>query len=144
MPMQSCLVDHILFVRWTATPQQEDLPQFDEAIREARAAVKDPVFHVALLSPGIEMPAMSLQRPLIRRALKLKSQCRSLHAVYEGTGVRDAIARRFLRGLVTMFGLKGKAFIHAKADEAVAQLQADLETPGPQVLEQLRAGGLVA
>src|SRR5688572_5450534 len=106
MPLVSCTVDRILVIRWTGVPVEADLPAFDEAIANAKKNLPTPQFHIAILPAVNELPAMSLYKSLIKRAKRLEKQCQTLHGVYEGSGVRDAIARRFLKGLVTTMGLK--------------------------------------
>ena len=144
MTLKSCVVDRLLVVNWLTTPNEADVSAFDGAIALARQTVTPPLHHISILGKDLELPAVGVQRALMKRAMKLKVACESLHAVYEGGGIRDRLARRFLKTMVPMVGLKGKAFVHESMDAALAQLSTQLGEPVNAVLARVKASGVLA
>lgn len=135
MAVLASVIDRVLFIRWVSTPDESDLTRMDEVMAQAAAvAGTKPFFHISVLPPGATMPESKVQKGLMRRILKLRSRCQTLHAVYPGTNVRDAVVRRFLKGMVTLMGMKGKAFVHATIAEAVTQIATGLEMPAADVV----------
>src|SRR5258706_14544357 len=102
MPIQSAIIDHVVFIRWGTQPAPEDITAFDEVMTQARKQVEKPLFHIALVPVGIELPPVSIQKPLIKRVLKLKLSCESMHLVVEGTSIKEKLGRRFVNGLIRM------------------------------------------
>jgi hypothetical protein len=143
MAIQSAVIDHVVFIRWSTQPSAPDLDAFDAAMSQARKEVERPLFHVALLPTGIEMPPVNIQKPLIKRVLKLRASCESMHCVVEGGGIKEKLGRRFLNGMVRMFGLKEQAFVHATAAEALTQLKTRLGVSPDEILSQAQAKGLL-
>jgi hypothetical protein len=143
MTQKSCVVDRLLVVNWLTTPDETDVSAFDAAIATARQTVTPPLHHISILGKEMDMPAVGVQRALMKRAMKLKVACESLHAVYEGGGIKDRLARRFLKTMVPMVGLKGKAFVHESMAAALAQLAPQLGAPVDVVLQKLDAAGVL-
>jgi len=143
MPIQSAIIDHVVFIRWGIQAVAADLDAFDDIMSHGRKDVERPLFHVALLPTGIEMPPVSIQKPLIKRVLRLRASCQSMHCVLEGNGIKEKLGRRFLNGMVKMFGLKDQAYVHATVQEALGLLDGKLGMPVAEVEKQAREKGLL-
>ena len=144
MTIQSAVLGRFVVIRWASQPTEADIVAFDQAVASARQSLSGPVIHIALISEGIEMPPSSIQRPLIKRALKQRAVSESMHMVLEGRGLFQRIGRKFLRGMAVMFGISN-GYIHATAEEALADLKkrGALTTSPDEMLAELRQRGLL-
>lgn len=143
MAIKSARVGRVVFVRWSIQISDEDVPAFDAVMAQAKQDPGPPIFLVSLLPEGIELPPASVQKPLLKRVIRMQHACQSMHAVLEGRGVLQALGRRFLRGMAKMAGLKG-AHVNATAEEALKAMPADvLGMTAADILAQARAGGVL-
>lgn len=143
MAIHTTTIERIVFIRWNTNPQLPDVAVFDEAMSQARKELGKPIFHVSIMPEGVQLPPLAVQQALIKRVMRMRATCQSMHAVLEGRGLAARIGRRFMSGLAKTMGMGGQAYVHATVEEAIKEICAKQSLDPANVSGALSSSGLL-
>lgn len=146
MSYESGVIDRLFWVRWqTGGPRQADLDAVLGAVMTEERAQGRPLFYLAVVADGTDLPTAAERRALDDFSLQLKQHVKYSYIVIEGTGFKNAIQR----SVVTVIGRywwRGElppVSVHRTVEEALAKIAADSGMNAASLLETAIARRLV-
>lgn len=128
----------MLFVRWLDTTEAADFDRLVEEVRQRRSSSGTKVVCIALVSPASGVPDADTRARISGAIDDVWEHCSSIHVVMEGGGMRRAILRSVIAGLLLVVMRRGRSFsVLASAEEALRKAAKD----APLEIEAILAAG---
>jgi hypothetical protein len=119
----SCTIDRfsrVFFVLWHA-PAVEDTRRVLEELEKAHRSVGRPLIYVAVITEETAPPSDATRRAMDEGLRRAYECCETLHFVVEGHGFKHTILRTILAANILATGKRGRTFVDASFEEAVAR-----------------------
>lgn len=102
--IDAALVDPVLFIRWRERCDQRDVDRILKHVSAAHRIVGERLVYVSIIPVGIPPPDTETRASLREGTAAAKEFCASIHLVIEGEGLRRALTRSILAGLLLATG----------------------------------------
>lgn len=146
MPFESGVIDRLFFVRWlSGGPRPDDLSILLRAVVAERQAQGRPLYYLAVLTSGADLPNAAERRALDDFSLELKNHVRFSYVVIEGTGFKNAIQRSVIT-VIGRYWTRGELppiVVHRTVEEALEHIADDSDMDAERLIAQARTRGLI-
>jgi hypothetical protein len=145
MPFDAKLIDNVFLLRWKETARVEDVKQLPELIDRARAAVGSRLVYIAVIPVDCAPPEADARVKINEGVQDAAQFCSSIHTVIEGTGLRRALFRSVVAGILLASSRRGQSFhIHENVRDALTKAREKMDVDVERVLTAARNDGLLS
>lgn len=135
----------MLFVRWTDTTTAEDFDNLVAEIRAAREQAGRKVVYLATIPTTNQVPAADARTRITSAIEECAANCTSMHVVIEGQGMRRALVRSVMAGVLLIVMKRKHAFsVHTSIREALDAAAERAPFDVDSVMEQAQQQGALA
>lgn len=142
---RSLFIDPVLFVRWAESTEEQDFDRLVKTIADARGAEARKVVFVGLIPKSNPLPDHETRRRMTDAIEEVWPHCASIHLVIEGEGMRRALVRSVIAGLLLVIMKRSRRMsVHVDAEEALTEAAKTSRIDVPAVLARARTLGILA
>lgn len=128
----SNLFPPVFVMRWTQQPQLAEVKRLGEQVQNTANLLGDQWVYVGIIPDGVPPPDAQVRPALQEGLVEARRTCISVHLVVEGGGLRGALIRAVLAGIMYETGktrrtsLLAPVKVHASFREALVEARAQL------------------
>ncbi len=144
MPFDAKLIDNVFLLRWKETARLDDVKQLPALIDRARTEVGSRLVYIAVIPVDCAPPEADARNAINEEVQEAAKFCSSIHTVIEGTGLRRALFRSVVAGILLASSRRGQSFhIHENVRDALAKAREKTDVDIERVLTTARNEGLL-
>jgi hypothetical protein len=112
----------VLFVRWDGATESADFDRLVEEVRTSRARVGRDLVYVAIIPRSNRLPESGTRSRITTAIDQVWTHCASIHIVIEGEGMRRALVRSVIAGILLVVMRRRRRFtVHLTVEEALRE-----------------------
>lgn len=139
---RSHFIDPVLFVRWEGTTDEADFDRLVHTILEARGQESRKIVYVGIIPRGNALPDPRARGRIARAIGEVWEHCASIHMVIECEGMRRALVRSVIAGLLLVLTKRRHRFsVHVDVATALAEAAKTTSFDARKVLANARRLG---
>lgn len=118
----SQLLDPVLFVRWDGATESTDFDRLVKEVRASRSRLGRDIIYVAIIPQSNRLPESSARSRITTAIEQVWEHCASIHIVIEGEGMRRALVRSVIAGILLVVMRRRRRFtVHLTVEEALRE-----------------------
>jgi hypothetical protein len=139
---RSHFIDPVLFVRWEGTTDEADFDRLVRTILDARGEGSRKIVYIGIIPRGNALPDMRARGRIARAIDEVWEHCASIHMVIEGEGMRRALVRSVIAGLLLVLARRRHRFaVHVDVAAALGEAAKTASFDAREVLANARRLG---